>query len=448
MASSELNSIGHFTLKLFIALLMGALALVAWQLRDALLLIFLAVIVALALQMPVQQLQRLGLSRGLSVLASFSGLIALIVLLLLLVVPVLIEQVSSTAEQIPDAYDQAREQYDQQVEKHDWLPKIDWNQLTEEDLRNFVVDQTRQLPQRVFPFLSGIGAVVTSLIVLVFISLFIVTGPTDYLEGALTLIPRGYRARALEIFVLLGRGLQRWFVGQLISMSVLAAMIAFGTGVLLGLENPVALGMFAGLMEFIPNFGSVIGMIPGLLIALAQDSSLVPWVVVLYLVTQQIQSNLIGPRLMSRQVDLPAAVVLISQVIASALFGFMGLLLAVPLAVVITILTKEVYVTDLLNSRIARLETHFRPDGGEYFVVTTTPYRPEELSPGEAARLLAQGRDLFEGMEREIVEIITPPSPSAEGAARGQQLVWVALLGLVVAQGLALLRALISRETA
>ncbi len=448
MASSELNSIGHYTFKLFIALLMGVVALAAWQLRDALLLIFLAVIIALALQMPVQRLQRLGLSRGLSVVASFGGLLALIVILLLLVVPVLIEQVSSVAEQLPDAYDQAREQYDQQVEKHEWLPKIDWNQLTQEDLRTFVVDQTRQLPQRVFPFLSGIGAVVTSVIVLVFISLFIVTGPTDYLEGALTLVPRGYRARALEIFALLGQGLQRWFVGQLISMSILAVMIAIGTGVILGLENPVALGMFAGVMEFIPNFGSVIGVIPGVLIALAEDPALVPWVIVLYLGTQQVQSNFIGPRLMSRQVDLPAAVVLISQVIASALFGFMGLLLAVPLAVVIMILIKEVYVTDLLNARSARLETHFRPDGGEYFIVTTSPYRPEELSPGEAARLVAQGRDLFQETERQIVEIITPPSASAESAARGQQLVWVALLGLVVAQGLALLRALISRETA
>ena len=185
-----------------------------------------------------------------------------------------------------------------------------------------------------------------------------------------------------------------------------------------------------------------------LLIALAEDPALVPWVILVYLGTQQIQSNLIGPRLMSRQVDLPAAIVLISQVIASALFGFMGLLLAVPLAVVIMILIKEVYVTDMLNSRNARLETHFRPDGGEYFVVTTTAFRPEKLSPGEAARLMAQGRDPFEAAEGQIVEIITPPSPTAERAARGQQMVWVALLGLVVAQGLALLRSLISREAA
>ncbi|HML22664.1 MAG TPA: AI-2E family transporter [Aggregatilinea sp.] len=448
MVSPELNPTGQYAMKLFIAMLMVVLALAAWTLRDALLLIFLAVIIALALQMPVQRLQRLGLSRGLSVLASFGGLIALIVILLLLVVPVLVEQVSSIVEQLPDAYDQARDQYDEQVQKHDWLPEINWDQLTGDDLRNFVMDQSKQLPQRVFPFFSGVGAIITSLIVLVFISLFIVTGPTDYLEGALTLVPRGYRARALEVFILLGQGLQRWFVGQLISMSILAVMIAAGTGLILGLENPLALGVFAGVMEFIPNFGSVIGVIPGVLIALAEDPALVPWVILVYLGTQQIQSNLIGPRLMSRQVDLPAAIVLISQVIASALFGFMGLLLAVPLAVVIMILIKEVYVTDMLNSRNARLETHFRPDGGEYFVVTTTAFRPEKLSPGEAARLMAQGRDPFEAAEGQIVEIITPPSPTAERAARGQQMVWVALLGLVVAQGLALLRSLISREAA
>lgn len=448
MHATGLNSLGQYTLKLFIALWMIVLALAAWQLRDAFLLVFLAIIIALALQMPVQRLQRMGLSRGLSVLASFAGLLVVLAALLALVVPVFVTQISNTVEQLPDAVRQAREQYDRQAERVDWLPAIDWDRLSDEDMGQFFLEQTRQLPQRVFPFLSGLGAVVTSLIVLVFISIFIVIDPADYLEGALTLVPRGYRARALEIFVVLGRSLQRWFVGQLISMVLLSVIIALATGVLLGLENPIALGIIAGLMEFIPNLGSILGVIPGVLIALAQDPSLVPWVILTYLIAQQIQSNIIAPRLMSRQVSLPAAVVLISQVLASALFGFMGLLLAVPLAVVIMVLVNELYVRDLLNARPARLQTHLRPDGGEYLVVSTTPYRPEELSPGEAARLMAQGRDLFEPGDDQIIEIITPRSEAVENAARGQQLVWVALLGLIAAQALALIRTLVGRESA
>ena len=120
MHATGLNSLGQYTLKLFIALWMIVLALAAWQLRDAFLLVFLAIIIALALQMPVQRLQRMGLSRGLSVLASFAGLLVVLAALLALVVPVFVTQISNTVEQLPDAVRQAREQYDRQPERVDW----------------------------------------------------------------------------------------------------------------------------------------------------------------------------------------------------------------------------------------------------------------------------------------------------------------------------------------
>jgi len=273
-----------------------------------------------------------------------------------------------------------------------------------------------------------------------FIAVFFVVEPINYLEGMLTLIPRGYRPRALEIFEKLGRMLQRWFVGQLISMMTSGVLITFVTGVILGLPNAVALGAISGLMEFIPNFGSIIAVIPALIIALATRPVLVPFVILAYVITQQVQSNLIMPRIMSRQISLPAATILLAQIIGAALFGFLGILLALPLTIVVTVLVREIYVYDVLNARPARLQTHLRPDGTTYTLVTGETYRPERLSPGEAARLQAEGRDWF---GEDIVEIITPASPALEQAARGQQMVWWALLALTVAQMLALVRSLV-----
>lgn len=442
-AKNERLSLGDWTLRVLVALLLGSLFLLLWQLRDILLLTFLALIVAIVLQVPVRRLQRLGLSRGLSILLSMGSTLALLGLLLVLIVPAIAGQVRDLADQLPGFVDDARTEYDEQTRSHDWLPRIDWDTVTEGDATEFVVNQSGDLSRNIFPFLSGLGGALTSIVFMLFIAVFFITEPGNYLEGLLTLVPLGYRPRALEIFEQLGALLQRWFVGQVISMVMSGLLITFVTGVILGLPNALALGVITGLMEFVPNFGSIIAVIPAIIIALAEDPVLVPFTILAYLVVQQIQSNVIMPRIMSRQISIPAAFILIAQIIGAALFGFLGILLALPLAIVVMVLVREIYVFDILNARPAEIEHHVRPDGSTYALVTTEVHRPPELSPGEAARLQAQGQDLFAPQEEgQIVEIVTPPSPALDEMARAQRGVWLALLVLTMAEGLALARSL------
>jgi hypothetical protein len=152
------------------------------------------------------------------------------------------------------------------------------------------------------------------------------------------------------------------------------------------------------------------------------------------------------PRIMSRQISMPSAMILIAQIIGAALFGFLGLVLALPLAIVVSALLREIYMYDVLNTRPARIETRVRSDGTLFAAVTTETYRPEELSPGQAAALKAQGWDPFEYENGQIIEVVTPPSPALEQAARSQQAVWAAILTLAVAQGLALARSLLTNR--
>ncbi|MBN1681492.1 MAG: AI-2E family transporter [Anaerolineae bacterium] len=442
-SSNRPLTLGEWTLRIGVAVLLGILVLAAWELRDALLLAFLAAIVAIVLQVPVQRLERLGLSRGLSILTSMLGVAAVLTLALILIIPIFANQVADLADELPDLLDEARAEYDRQMQTRDWLPDIDWDNVTEGDASDFLLNQSGQLTRNIFPFLSGVGGALTSFIFMLFIAVFFVTDPANYLEGLLTLVPSGYRPRALEILTKLGGMLQRWFLGQLISMTLSGVFIAFLTGVILKLPNAVALGVIAGVMEFVPNFGSILAVIPAIVIALAEDPVLVPFTIVGYLVVQQIQSNIIMPRIMSRQVSIPAATILIAQLISAALFGFMGLLLAVPLMVVVKVLVSEIYVTDILNARPAEIQMRARSDGTLFMAVTTAPSRPPQLTPGQAAQLKAEGQDLFATDGGQIVEIITPPSPALEEAARGQQAVWVAILALTVAQGIALVRTLL-----
>lgn len=445
-ASSQPLSLGDWTLRVFTALLLGTLFLALWALRDIFLMTFLAIIIAIVLQVPVRRLERLGLKRGLSILITMLGTIAAIVLVLLLIVPALVSQVSALADDLPGFIDDARDRYDELRTDYDWLPAISWDEVTEGDISDFLVEQASNVSRSIFPFLGGIGGVITNFVFLLFIAIFFISEPANYLEGLLTLMPRNYRPRALEIFEMLGDLLQRWFVGQLISMTISGVLITLVTRFVLGLPNAAALGVISGLMEFVPNFGSIVAVIPAVIIALAEDPVLVPFTILAYLITQQIQSNIVMPRIMSRQISIPAASILIAQIIGAALFGFLGVLLALPLAIVVMVLVREVYVFDVLNARPAKIQSSQRPDGKAFHTVTADVYRPEELTPGEAARLQAQGRDIFAHEDGEVIEIITPASPALEEAARGQQAVWVALLVLTVAQGLALLRSVIASE--
>ena len=442
-ADNPTAGLGHFTLRAAILLLLVVLGIGAWALREVLLLAFLSVILAIVMQVPVRRLERLGLSRGLGMMVTLLGMIAFFVTVGAMTVSVFVTQSQELLDQLPDAFDQAREEYEKQSDRHDWLPDVDWDGLTEGDFTDFVMEQAGRLSQNLFPFLSGLGGVVANLVFVLFITLFFLGDPPNFMAGALSLVPINYRPRALEIFSTLGETIRRWFVGQIISMLMLGSMIWVVDDFILGLPSPFALGVIAGVMEFIPNFGATISLIPAVLVALAKDPGLVPWVLLAYIVTQQIQSNVIMPRIMARQIEIPAATLLIAQLIFAALFGFLGLLLAVPLTVVVLVFVRELYVRDGLNSRTVRIEHHVTPEGATYPVVVTQDYRPRDLTPGQAAELYAQGVDPFRYGDREIVEIVTPVTPAMEQSARSQQVVWAALLALVVGQALALVRSLL-----
>lgn len=439
-------SLGEWAVRVAIVVLVVALFAGLWAVRNSLMLIFLAVIVALALQVPVHRFERMGVRRGVALVITLVLVLFFVGLLGVLLVSTFVEQMQQLIDQLPNTFDTVRNEYERLSNRYDVLPEIDWDALLEGDSADWLSAQLTSLPGNIFPFVSGVSGLIANVLFILIIALFFVGDPTNYLDGALTLVPQGYRPRALEILVQLAGTLRAWFVGQLISMLMLGTMITFVNAVIIDLPNPLALGVLAGIMEFVPNIGSIISVIPAILVALADDPAKVALVIAAYIVTQQIQSNLIMPRIMTRQIEMPAGVVLSAQVVAASLFGFIGLLLALPLAVLVKVLVRELYVYDVLNSRTARVLTQRRPDGRVSAVVVSEPYRPEQLSPGEAARLQAEGYDPFTAATGQTVEIVTPPSPALERAARGQQAIWVAVFTLVLAQALALVRTLLTGE--
>ena len=119
---------------------------------------------------------------------------------------------------------------------------------------------------------------------------------------------------------------------------------------LIGVPQALALGIVAGLLDFIPNVGPILASVPGILAASAGTTQAL-YALVLYIAIQTAENNLITPIVQRRAVDLPPALTMVALLVMGLLGGVLGLLLAVPLAAVLTVAVRMAYVEDVLGDR-------------------------------------------------------------------------------------------------
>ncbi|MBC6980443.1 AI-2E family transporter [Caulobacter sp. 17J80-11] len=188
---------------------------------------------------------------------------------------------------------------------------------------------------------SAVGAVV-DLIVVLAAGLYLAAAPGHYRRGALFLVPRSHRERAGEVFDITAQGLKRWLIGTLFCMAVVGVLTAVGAWAI-GLPSPLALGLIAGLLEFVPLIGPTLSVVPGVLLALNLGMETVLWTLAVYIGVQQLESNLIVPIVQRRMVALPPVITLFAVIAFAVLLGPIGVVLATPLAATIFVAVKALY---------------------------------------------------------------------------------------------------------
>ena len=201
-------------------------------------------------------------------------------------------------------------------------------------------------------FSLSVGAV-ADFFVIIFLGIYLAAAPEMYVNGLVRLFPIPRRPRVRVVLEKLGTNLGHWLWGQMLSMAVVGTLIGIGLTVLrvpLGL----ALGVLAGLLNFIPIVGSLVSAIPAILLAFLVSPWHPVYVVGLYvLVNTVIESHLLMPLIQRHAVNLPPAVAVIALLLMGKLFGFLGLLLAIPAATALLVLVKTVYLENVLGDRQA-----------------------------------------------------------------------------------------------
>ena len=197
---------------------------------------------------------------------------------------------------------------------------------------------------------SVLGALVAVVVVLV-VGIYLAAQPRLYVRGALHLLPYQMRPRANEIFGEIGFVLRRWMVAQLIPMAVIGVLTAVGLKII-GIEMWLTLGILAALFNFIPNFGPVISFVPAMLFAIADDPNKALWVVALYVFAQSLEGYVLTPLVQRKAVELPPALLILTQVLMGTLGGGIGLVLAAPLTAAALVIIKMAYVREALDDPV------------------------------------------------------------------------------------------------
>ena len=179
---------------------------------------------------------------------------------------------------------------------------------------------------------------------------YLAAQPQLYSGGLAKLFPRRLREEFNETFKDIGLALRLWLIADIIQMVLIGALSTLAVW-LIGLPSPLALGVIAGLAEFVPYVGPIVAAVPAILVATTQGMNAVLWTFIAYILIHQLEGNLIAPLIQRQLIFVPPAVMLLAIVTVLFVFGGFAVIFAGPIAVIIFVAVNKLYVRDSLGER-------------------------------------------------------------------------------------------------
>ena len=305
-----------------ILILLGLVFL--FVIRDIVLILFISIIIAAAVNEPVSWMQRKRVPRLLGVVFLYLLLFLILAGLTTLILPPLAQQVRDLGGNFPELVSKTG------IALEEWWGEYQGADQLKNIFGNFS-DKISQLAQNVFSGIVNLFGGIFSALVILVISFYLSLKENGMKKFVLSFTPSEHQHYVSGLIDRIYVKIGGWLRGQLLLMLIIGILTYIGL-LILGVEYALVLAILAGVLEIIPYLGPALWAIPAFILAFLKSPILAVWVLVLYVVIQQLENYVVAPQVMKKTVGLNPITIIIVMMIGIKLAGILGIILSVPLA--------------------------------------------------------------------------------------------------------------------
>jgi predicted PurR-regulated permease PerM len=349
-----------------------------WFANELVLVAFIGMLFGLAVSAGVDRLERRHVPRGVGAAFIVISFFATLYGLGAAIAPTISDQAGVLKQRLPDAVEQVEQWFEQRHggvfgallgERPEQQATADsvaqrsertaarvqadtaGPMAPESPLRERLAQQLSGATRYLFPFVSSTLAVLAGLAIILFVAIYVAADTQLYHRGLMHLFPHRTRPLAGEVLTEIATQLRKWLTTQLIAMAVIGVVSTIVL-LILDVKAAFALGLIAGLLEFIPTVGPVLSAVPAIAMGFLDSPEKALYVAIAYLTIQQLEGHILIPLLMKGGMDLPPVLTILAQALMALLFGFLGLMVAVPMLAAVMVPVKMLYVERVVGDDV------------------------------------------------------------------------------------------------
>lgn len=334
-------SLSNILLILAIALVMVLL----WQLRSLVVILMVAVVMAATIAPAIDRAQRLQMPRWLAVISVYLTLIAIVTGAGLLIGPTVVEQSQRLAVNTPVYLENLRIQVENfLVNLNAARPELARRLLNTQSLTNWVIGSSQQVLLRSYGITRGIIGGVFSFILALLISGYMVAGSQELVKGLVQLFPSPWDERLAAQVAPASQRMGSYIQGRVLVSAILGVVITLGLRILGLSEFALALGVIAGFTNLIPFLGPVLGAVPALIVAISQGGLTFLWVLLLFVIIQNLETYVLDPLLVGSSVRVHPLYQLLAVLGGTQVLGIVGAVIVPPWVAGAAVLLENLYL--------------------------------------------------------------------------------------------------------
>ncbi|OIP22534.1 hypothetical protein COX95_01585 [bacterium CG_4_10_14_0_2_um_filter_33_32] len=318
-----------------------------YLIRDVLTIFLVALIFVAALRPTVRYLKKTGIPASISVLSIYIIVFGIIGLLISIIVPQLSSQIKELSSDIPRFIERINNTFGK-IPEHERIAQSIQQSLSNisENMTGFAINMLSAVSR----FFGGLISFFVILVLVFYMSI----AEDETINYIKSLFPKKYEEKASIIVEKIHKKIGSWTRGEVILLFTIGILSFIGLKIL-GIKFALTLAIIAGIFELIPVIGPVISAIPAIFIAFTQEPVLGLAVLILYIGIQQAENHILVPVVMKKATGLSPIVIILSLLIGAKLLGFIGVLISVPTAVILSVFLEELVTGDIKEKDIPKL---------------------------------------------------------------------------------------------